>query len=88
MLSDIARELDAIRALAGMKEKSPGVFYYRAVAFLHFHDKDGKRWADVKTPRGYQEIEIQFAAGAAARGRFLQAVRDAHAALAGASNKR
>jgi len=87
MLSDIAHELDAIRALEGMKEKSPGVFYYKSVAFLHFHDKAGSRWADVKTPRGYQEIEIQFTPGAAARRRFLQAVRNAHAALAAARSK-
>jgi hypothetical protein len=82
MLADLARELDAIRGFEGIKERSPGVFYYKAIAFLHFHDKDGSRWGDVKTPGGYQEVKIEFHADAAARRRFLDAVRNAHALLA------
>ena len=81
-LADLALELDAIRDLEGIKRRSAGVFYYRSSAFLHFHDQDGRRWADVKTPRGYKEIAIGFGADIASRRRFLKAVRDAHAALA------
>ena len=81
-LADLAQELDAIRELEGIKQRSAGVFYYRSSAFLHFHDQDGRRWADVKTPRGYQEVAIGFDADIASRRRFLKAAREAHAALA------
>jgi hypothetical protein len=81
MIRDLARELAAIRGLDRVTEKSPGSFYYKSRGFLHFHDKDGRRWADVKTPTGYQEIDIEFSADAAARRRFLKAVKDAHTLL-------
>jgi hypothetical protein len=82
MLADIAAELDVVRRLDGIKERSPGVFYYKSSAFLHFHDKDGKRWADVKTPRGYREVGIEFRPDARARRRFVESVKEAHALLA------
>jgi len=81
MLADIAAELAAVRGLEGIKERSPGVFYYKSIAFLHFHDKNGKRWADVKSPRGYREVAIDFQADARARRKFVQSVTDAHALL-------
>jgi hypothetical protein len=87
-LADIAGELDAIRSLEGIVERSRGVFYYRSSAFLHFHDKDGSRWADVKTPTGYRKVAIEFDAGSAARQRFLSAVRKAHAVIDAARRKR
>lgn len=40
------------------------------------------RWADVKTPRGYREVKIEFHADAGARRKFLGSVQDAHALLA------
>jgi hypothetical protein len=82
-IADIKRELEAIRRLDGIRERSPGVFYYKSTAFLHFHDRDGSRWADVKTPAGYKEVVIAFSANAMAKRRFLKAVKDAHASLAG-----
>jgi hypothetical protein len=87
MITDLARELEAIRGLDRITEKSPGIFYYKSTGFLHFHDKDGRRWADVKTPTGYEEIDIGFSANAAARRRFLKAVKDAHARLASTKTK-
>jgi hypothetical protein len=87
MLADLAGELEVVRGLEGIKERSPGVFYYRSTAFLHFHDKDGKRWADVKTPRGYREIDIEFQPDARTRRKFLESVKDAHAVLARARSR-
>jgi hypothetical protein len=82
MLADIAKELDVIRRLEGIKERSPGVFYYKSIAFLHFHDKDGERWADVKSLRGYRKVDIEFRADRGARRKFVESVKGAHALLA------
>lgn len=40
--------LAAIRALPGLKEKSRGVFYRGARAFLHFHEDPAGLFADVR----------------------------------------
>jgi hypothetical protein len=81
-LLDLAKELSEIRTLEGLKEKSPNVFYHKAMPFLHFHDKDGVRWADVKDIDGaWCRLDIDFAASARARSNFLKAVRSAHSSL-------
>lgn len=76
-LADIEDVLQALRALPGLTEKKPGIFYIRADGFLHFHIKDGHRWAHVKTGRrgGWDELPLPFDADAAARKDFLAAVR-------------
>ncbi len=51
LIGDLAFELAALRLLPGIKEKKPGIFYFKALPFLHFHDKDGVRWADIKAHR-------------------------------------
>ena len=40
--------LGQIRARTALKEKTPGVFYLRGKAFLHFHDDPGGIFADVR----------------------------------------
>jgi hypothetical protein len=77
-LKDLAKELSEVRALEGLTEKSPGIFYYKSIGFLHFHDKDGRRWADVKTSNGWQEIEIDFGATKGDRAIFIKKVIDAY----------
>jgi hypothetical protein len=47
-LDGIAPLLDNLRALPGLREKSPGVFYRGSKAFLHFHVDDGAYYADVR----------------------------------------
>ena len=81
-LLDLAKELSEIRELAGLKEKSPNVFYFKSVPFLHFHDKDGVRWADVRTTDGgWKKFEIDFKADIASRAKFLKAARAAYTTL-------
>jgi hypothetical protein len=47
-LERIAPLLDDLRSLDGLTERTPGVFYRRSRAFLHFHaDPDGM-FADVR----------------------------------------
>ena len=57
-LRDLEQELEALRALQNVREKSKGVFYYKSLPFLHFHDKDGARWADLKLKGGGRTIAI------------------------------
>ena len=40
--------LAQIRALGGLSEKKPGVFYRKSRAFLHFHEEGDRLFADVR----------------------------------------
>jgi hypothetical protein len=40
--------LAPVRALSGIREKSPGSFYRSDAALLHFHEDGEALWADVK----------------------------------------
>lgn len=82
LIADLATELSAIRTLPYLKEKNLGVFYLKSAPFLHFHDKDGLRWAHVKTANGgWEKIEVAFGVSASARTRFLKSIKAAHAAI-------
>ncbi len=37
-----------LRKLEKLKEKKAGIYYLKSKAFLHFHDDDGKVFADVR----------------------------------------
>lgn len=54
-LEDLKPVLDYIRTLEGLKEKTSNIFYYKSAPFLHFHDKNGKRWAEVM--RRYKKLK-------------------------------
>jgi hypothetical protein len=47
-LLELGDLLTDIRALPGLVEKSPGVFYRRSRAFLHFHADPAGLYADVR----------------------------------------
>ena len=44
--------LRQLREIKGLREMKPGIFYLRSNAFLHFHEDDGKLFADLKKPGG------------------------------------
>ena len=44
--------LARLRAIAGLKEKSRGVFYRGAKAFLHFHEDPAGLFADIRAADG------------------------------------
>jgi hypothetical protein len=78
-LEDVFCEL---RKLPGIAERSRGVFYLKRIPFLHFHTKDGERWADAKVgTRWGPEIPIPFQSGPRARQRFLKTVTDRYKSL-------
>lgn len=49
---DTLRSLDSllagIRALPGLTERKPGIFYRKAQAYLHFHEDPAGLFADIK----------------------------------------
>lgn len=48
LLSSLEPALNNIRTLEGLVEKKPGIFYFKSQSFMHFHEKDGKIWADIR----------------------------------------
>lgn len=75
-LTDLKDILDQIRSWENIRETSPNIFYIRSTPFLHFHDKDGKRWADVKDSKTWgKPIEIPFNPTKAQQKKFLTEVQ-------------
>lgn len=69
-LEDLLVEL---RAIDGLKEKRPGVFYRRSKAFLHFHEDPAGLFADVRLAGGdFTRMAVNTAPE---RRRFLKAIR-------------
>jgi hypothetical protein len=47
-LESLATLLEQLRAMPGLVERTPGAFYYRSSAFVHFHEDPEGLFADVK----------------------------------------
>jgi len=47
-LQQLSELLDALRQDASLVERTPGAFYRRSKAFLHFHEDPAGIFADVK----------------------------------------
>jgi hypothetical protein len=50
--------LAQLRALGEMREKSRGVFYLRAQAFLHFHEDSTGLYADLRAGDGFERFKV------------------------------
>ncbi len=50
--------LAQVRALDGLTEKSPGVFYRRSNAFLHFHVDGDDLYADLKVGGDFERYRV------------------------------
>jgi hypothetical protein len=74
-LKDIQGALEEIRRWPGIVEPSTGTFYIKRVPFLHFHEKDGRRWADLKRAGGFVPIDLPFGLSAAQLRKFLKTVQ-------------
>lgn len=48
---------DEIRTWPGIREPKPGIFYFKSKPFLHFHIKNGKRWADIRAAGDWENID-------------------------------
>ena len=65
-LAQIPELLEQLRAIPGLIEKGPGVFYRKGRAFLHFHEDPAGLFADVRPGEEWVRIEVSGAAGQAA----------------------
>lgn len=56
LLSNIKSALEQIRKLPDLKETKPGIFYLKSQGFMHFHEKDGNIWADVRNGKDWGKL--------------------------------
>jgi hypothetical protein len=83
-LIDLSTELAVVRSWPQVNEPTPNTFYIKRTPFMHFHTKDGKRWADVRSGADWgPEIEVPWPASAAARAKFLKAIERRYRATLG-----
>ena len=79
-LSDLRDALARIRALPGLTERAPGVFWLRRVPFMHFHTTKAPRRVHAKNGKTWgAEIVLPVGAGRAARAAFVREIRARYA---------
>ena len=62
-LSAIGPLLAALRATPRLVERTPGCFYFRSKAYLHFHDDEAGPFADVKLDlQRFERLPVKTAA--------------------------
>jgi hypothetical protein len=73
-LDELEALLEELRVIAGLKEKSRGVFYRRSRAFLHFHEDPKGLFADIRdeADRDFDRIDVTLAPG---RARLVELAR-------------
>jgi hypothetical protein len=64
--------LELLRSCEPLREKRPGIFYRKAVVFLHFHEDATGIFADLKVGSEYQRFGVSNRAG---QRKFLAEVR-------------
>ncbi len=52
-LEELEPAFEKIRKLPLIKEPKPGIFYIKSQGFMHFHEKDGAIWADVRAGKDW-----------------------------------
>ena len=57
-LANLQLLLDEIRKVPGLTEKTPGVFYKRSAAYLHFHEDPAGIFADIKLEAGWKRVPV------------------------------
>ena len=76
-LSDIEDVLGQVRSWPDIREPRPGIFYIRQTAFLHFHIKNGRRWADARAGTLWGgEIEVPLGIGTAGKAEMTRSLRE------------
>ncbi|MGL4967755.1 MAG: hypothetical protein ACRC67_41450 [Inquilinus sp.] len=63
----------ALRALPGLKEPRPGIFYRKGKAWLHFHEDAAGLFADLRAGPDWERFRVSEPDE---RARFLSLVRD------------
>lgn len=57
-LTPLAAVLERLRAVPGLKEKKPGIFYRGSAAFLHFHVDPAGLFADVRPAGAWERLPV------------------------------
>lgn len=57
-LGKLAALLEALRGLASLTERSPGSFYRRSQAVLHFHEDPLGLFADLRTTGDWERLPV------------------------------
>ena len=71
-LKDLTEILTELRSWPGLKEKQTGIFYCKGKGFLHFHLKEGKRWADIRQGKDWgAPLDLPFEPDPVCRADFL-----------------
>ena len=51
--------LQRIREISALKERKPGIYYYKSSAFLHVHEDDSQVYADIKLePPDFERLPV------------------------------
>jgi hypothetical protein len=61
-LAELDGLLVSLRRIDGLVERSPGVFYRRSRAFLHFHEDPAGLFADVRLTESFTRMQVTTAA--------------------------
>jgi hypothetical protein len=57
-LDGLSELLEQIRAMAGLKEKKPGIFYRNSRSFLHFHEDPAGLFADLRVGDDFNRYPV------------------------------
>jgi hypothetical protein len=74
-LDELEPLLVQLRALAGLVEKSRGVFYRRSKSFLHFHEDPKGLFGDIRNAAG-DDLDRYDVTGSEGRAALLNAARE------------
>jgi hypothetical protein len=58
-LQEIELLLEELRSVPGLVEKTPGIFYRRSKAFLHFHEDPSGLHADVRFGEEFERVRAE-----------------------------
>jgi hypothetical protein len=61
-LAALAPLLEELRGRPSLREDSPGVFYWKSRAFLHFHEDPGGLYADVRLGADFTRLPVTSSA--------------------------
>lgn len=80
-LQDFAYFFDELRRWTHIREPKPGIFYFKSKAFLHFHSKEEKRWAHLRSTGSWEEIDIPDTLTPKSRQYIVETIEKHHARL-------
>jgi len=61
VLEQLEGLLSELRTIDGLREKRPGVFYYRTKAQLHFHEDGDDLYADLRQSDVFVRLRVNTA---------------------------